>query len=60
MVGVQLWLFVWAPAHGKALDASLGFLLLPITLVLGGRLVFKSRCPWCSGSASWWPRWRWR
>lgn len=42
MVGVQLWLFVWAPAHGKALDASLGFLLLPITLVLGGRLVFKS------------------
>lgn len=43
MVGIQLWLFVWAPAHGQALDASLGFLLLPITLVLGGRYIFKSR-----------------
>ena len=42
MVGIQLWLFVWAPANGKALDASLGFLLLPIALVLGGRFVFKS------------------
>lgn len=51
MVGTQLWLFVWAPANGQALDASLGFLLLPISLVIGGRFVFKShisRIQWVS------------
>lgn len=51
MVGIQLWLFVWAPANGQALDASLGFLLLPISLVLGGRFIFKSqisRIQWIS------------
>jgi chloramphenicol-sensitive protein RarD len=37
-MGVQLWLFSWAPLHGHALDASLGFVILPLTLVLGSRL----------------------
>lgn len=51
MVGIQLWLFIWAPANRQALNASLGFLLLPITLVLGGRFIFKShisRLQWIS------------
>src|SRR5690606_10581150 len=34
IVGVQLWLFMWAPMHGHGLDAALGYLLLPICLVL--------------------------
>ncbi|MET3859571.1 chloramphenicol-sensitive protein RarD [Dietzia sp. 2505] len=42
LVGVQLWLFSWAPLHGHALDASLGFLLLPLALVIGSRAVLKS------------------
>lgn len=42
LVGVQLWLFSWAPQHGHALDASLGFLLLPLGLVLGGRVVLRA------------------
>lgn len=42
IVGLQLWLFAWAPLNGHALDVSLGYLLLPIVLVLIGRLVFKS------------------
>lgn len=41
IVGVQLWLFMWAPQHGHALDASLGYLLLPICLVLGGRFLLR-------------------
>lgn len=41
LVGLQMWLFAWAPAHGYALDASLGYLLLPIALVLTGRVLFK-------------------
>ncbi|MFF3372131.1 EamA family transporter [Streptomyces sp. NPDC002680] len=39
-IGAQLWLFTWAPVHGYALDVSLGYLLLPISLVLTGRFVF--------------------
>lgn len=49
IVGVQLWLFMWAPMHGHALDASLGYLLLPICLVLGGRFLMRhhvSRMQW--------------
>lgn len=43
IVGLQLWLFMWAPMHGHALDTALGFLLLPICLVLGGRFVLRHR-----------------
>lgn len=49
IVGVELWLFMWAPMHGHGLDASLGYLLLPITLVLGGRFILHahvSRMQW--------------
>ncbi|SJN28803.1 Chloramphenicol-sensitive protein rarD [Microbacterium esteraromaticum] len=49
IIGFQLWLFMWAPMHGHALDTSLGYLLLPICLVLGGRFVLKapvSRMQW--------------
>ncbi len=41
LVGVQLWLFGWAPRSGHALDSAMGFLLMPIVLVLSGRLIFK-------------------
>ena len=30
LLGVQLWLFMWAPLHGKALPVSLGYFLLPL------------------------------
>jgi chloramphenicol-sensitive protein RarD len=43
LVGVQMWLFAWSPMHGHGLDASLGYLLLPIVLVLSGRFVFHER-----------------
>lgn len=40
LVGVQLWLFMWAPINGHGLDVSLGYFLLPLALVLTGRLLF--------------------
>ena len=40
LLGVQLWLFLWAPLHGRALPVSLGYFLLPLVMVLGGRLLF--------------------
>lgn len=43
LLGVQLWLFLWAPINGYALDVSLGYFLLPLTLVLTGRWVFGER-----------------
>lgn len=43
LLGVQLWLFMWAPLHGRALPVSLGYFLLPLVMVLTGRLVFNER-----------------
>ncbi|STY62896.1 EamA family transporter RarD [Mannheimia haemolytica] len=48
---VQLWLFLWAPNHGQALQVSLGYLLLPIVAVALGKMVFKeyfTRLKWLS------------
>lgn len=47
LAGVQLWLFMWAPLHGHALPVSLGYFVLPLAMVLAGRLVFQERLtPW--------------
>lgn len=40
LVGVQLWLFLWAPLNGHSLDVSLGYFLLPLTMILTGRVVY--------------------
>src|SRR5690625_5658495 len=34
LFGVQLWLFVWAPLNHRALDVSMGYFLLPLSMVL--------------------------
>ncbi|VTR61913.1 permease [Actinobacillus pleuropneumoniae] len=31
--GIQLWLFLWAPNNGQAIEVSIGYLLLPIVAV---------------------------
>lgn len=43
MLGVQLWLFMWAPLNGKALDVSLGYFMLPLSMVIAGRLGYKEK-----------------
>jgi len=43
MLGVQLWLFMWAPLHGRGLPVSLGYFLLPLVMVLAGRLLYRER-----------------
>lgn len=43
MLGVQLWLFLWAPLHGRSLEVSLGYFLLPLAMVLTGRVVYGER-----------------
>ncbi len=43
LLGVQLWLFMWAPLHGRALPVSLGYFLLPLMMVLTGRVLYRER-----------------
>lgn len=43
LLGVQLWIFLWAPLHGRALEVSLGYFLLPLTMVLVGRFYYHER-----------------
>lgn len=41
LVGLQLWLFMWAPVNGRALEVSLGYFLLPLSMVLAGLLIYR-------------------
>lgn len=43
LLGLQLWLFLWAPLHGRMLEVSLGYFLLPLTMVLVGRFYYHER-----------------
>ena len=49
IVGGQMWLFLWAPNSGKAIEVSMGYLLMPIVMVAFGKIVYKeplSRNKW--------------
>lgn len=47
MLGLQQWLFSWAPGAGRGLPVSLGYFIMPIVLALVGRMVFRERLgPW--------------
>ncbi|HBZ3621260.1 TPA: EamA family transporter RarD [Klebsiella pneumoniae] len=43
LLAVQLWLFMWAPLNGYAMEVSAGYFLLPLTLALTGKVVFGER-----------------
>lgn len=41
LMGVQWFMFVWAPLTGHMLDLTLGYFLMPLVLVLSGRLFYN-------------------
>lgn len=43
LLGTQLWLFMWAPLHGRLLEVSLGYFLLPVSMVLVGRFYYREQ-----------------
>ncbi len=43
LIGAQLLVFVWAPLHQRALDVSLGYFLLPLVMVVVGRVFYHER-----------------
>lgn len=42
-MGLQQWLFVWGPANDKAMEMSIGYFLLPMSMVLCGRFIYKEK-----------------
>ena len=40
LLGAQLLLFMWAPLHGRSLEVSLGYFLLPLTMIVTGRVAY--------------------
>jgi len=43
LIAIQMLIFVWAPLSGKALSTSLGYFMLPLTMVISGRVFYKER-----------------
>lgn len=41
LLGIQLWLFLWAPLHGHAMNVSLGYFMMPLVMVLIGHFYYK-------------------
>ncbi|BCS46599.1 permease [Pseudomonas amygdali pv. tabaci] len=46
LLGIQQWLFMWAPINGRGLQVSLGYFLLPIVMILVGTLFYRERLSW--------------
>ncbi len=46
LVSAQLWVFSWAPLHGRGLQVALGYFLLPLVLVIVGRVLYRDRLVW--------------
>ncbi|QUJ66581.1 EamA family transporter RarD [Photobacterium sp. GJ3] len=43
LLGIQFWLFLWAPINGRALPVSLGYFMMPLVMVVMGRLIYQDR-----------------
>lgn len=43
LLGLQLWLFLWAPLHGHAMNVSLGYFMMPLAMVLIGRFYYRDQ-----------------
>ena len=41
IIATQWWLFVWTPINGMTKELSMGYFLLPLTMVLTGRFVYQ-------------------
>lgn len=52
LFAAQLWVFSWAPLHGRGLQVSLGYFLLPLVLVVVGRFLYRDRLVWWQWTAA--------
>ena len=52
LLSLQLWIFGWAPLHGSGLQVALGYFLLPLVLVVIGRVLYRDRLTWWQWAAA--------
>lgn len=52
LLAVQLWVFGWAPLNGRGLNVALGYFLLPLVLVVVGRVLYRDRLAWWQWAAA--------
>ena len=43
LLTIQMLIFIWAPINGHGLSASLGYFLLPLTMVIFGQIFYKEK-----------------
>lgn len=41
LIGLQQWLFLWAPVNGQGMQVATGYFLLPLTMLFVGRYLYK-------------------
>ena len=52
LIGAQLWIFGWAPLNGRGMQVALGYFLLPLVLVVVGRVLYRDRLVWWQWAAA--------
>ncbi|MFR0672078.1 EamA family transporter RarD [Enterobacterales bacterium AW_CKDN230030176-1A_HGKHYDSX7] len=43
LLGAQLFLFLWAPLNGAAMSVSLGYFLMPLTMLVASHFIWRER-----------------
>lgn len=43
LLGAQIWVYMWAPLNGRALQVALGYFLFPLVMIVVGRLLYNER-----------------
>lgn len=43
LLGLQQWIFLWGSVNGRALEISLGYFMLPLSMVLVGRFYYGEK-----------------
>lgn len=43
LLGAQIWVYMWAPLNGRALQVALGYFLFPLVMIVVGRVLYNER-----------------
>lgn len=43
LLAAQIWVYMWAPLNGKALQVALGYFLFPLVMIVVGRILYRDR-----------------
>lgn len=43
LLAAQIWVYMWAPLNGRALQVALGYFLFPLVMIIVGRILYNDR-----------------